>query len=526
MKPPCSDVAPAPDASGEPCAESSRPWVLAATILGSSMVFIDSSAVNVALPVLQEKLAATVTDVQWVIEIYTLLLAALILPGGALGDRLGRRRVFLWGVVIFALSSLWCGLAPDVSQLIVARACQGVGGALLVPGSLAIISASFPEATRGRAIGTWSGSTAMTSAAGPVLGGWLATALSWRWVFFLNIPFAVLVILIALRHVPESRDRRSAGAVDWAGAATSVAGLGFLTYALIEAATVGFADARVLGAGIAGVLALAGFVVVERRAAMPMMPLSLFRSRQFTGANLLTLLLYGGLGGALFFVPFNLIQVQGYSPAQAGAAWLPFVLIIAVLSRWTGALVPVVGARALLTAGPLITAAGFALAAIPGIGGSYWTTFFPALAVMGLGMAVAVAPLVTVVMGTVDDDRAGVASGVNNAVSRVAGLLAIAAMGLIVLGSFSRALETRLSSSPAVRPAIAQQALAQQADLAALRAPGEATAAEKQAIAQSVRESFVAAFRVAMLVAAALAALSGLVGWLMIGSPGRGDSPT
>jgi EmrB/QacA subfamily drug resistance transporter len=478
------------------------------------MVFIDSSAVNVALPVLQEGLGATVTDVQWVIEIYTLFLAALILPGGALGDRLGRRRVFLWGVGSFALASLWCGLSPDVEQLIVARAVQGVGGALLVPGSLAIISASFPEETRGRAIGTWSGATAITSAAGPVLGGWLATDLSWRWVFFINIPLAILVIAVSLRHVPESRGREG-GRIDVAGAVTSVLALGLLTYALIEAGTLGFAHPVVLAAGVTGLVTLAAFVLVERRSPAPMMPLHLFRSRAFTGANLLTLLLYGALGGALFFVPFNLIQVQRYSPAEAGAAWLPFILIIAGLSRWTGALVPVVGPRALLVAGPLVTAGGFALAARPGVGGSYWTTFFPAFVVMGIGMAVAVAPLVTVVMGTVAEESAGAASGINNAVSRVAGLLAIAAMGLLVLDAFGRTIDDRLAAG-GVRPALVSDLRAQHADLAAMRPPREATPGEADAIETAVRESFVSAFRLAMLVASALAALSALVAWVTI----------
>jgi EmrB/QacA subfamily drug resistance transporter len=474
------------------------------------MVFIDGSAVNVALPVLQSSLDASVTEVQWVIEVYMLLLAALILVGGALGDHLGRRRVFVWGVCIFALASAWCGVAPSATQLIAARAVQGLGGALLVPGSLAIISASFDEAARGAAIGTWSGVTAMTTAAGPVLGGWLAANASWRWVFLINIPFALAVVLIAAARLPESRDPSASGRLDWSGAAVSAAGLGLLVYGLIESANVGLTHPLVLAAISGGVLLIGVFIVVESSVSNPMLPLDLFRSRNFAGANLLTFLLYGALGGALFFLPFNLVQVQHYTPAEAGAAWLPFILIIAVLSRWTGALVPVVGARSLLVIGPLITAIGFGLAAVPGLGGGYWTTFFPAFVVMGLGMSVAVAPLVTVVMGSVESSRAGIASGVNNAISRAAGLLALAVMGVLVLAVFQRELDRRLASS-FVRPAVVEQLVQQPLNLAATRVPPAATAAEAQVLRSAIDASFVAGFRVAMLTAAGLAAASALV---------------
>lgn len=497
-------------------------WVLTATILGSSMAFIDSSAVNVALPVLQSSLGASMTQVQWIIEVYMLFLAALILVGGALGDRLGRRRVFMWGVGAFALASLWCGLAPDPTQLIIARAGQGIGGALLVPGSLAIISASFDKSSRGKAIGTWSGFTAITAAAGPVLGGWLATTLSWRWVFLLNIPLAVVVLLIAATRVPETRDLSAgtgnpgAGRIDWLGAGLSVVGLGLLVYGLIESANLGVTHPIALGAMIAGVVVLGIFVWVEGQVGAPMMPLDVFASRSFTGANLLTVLLYGALGGALFFLPFNLVQVQGYTPAQAGAAWLPFILAIAFLSRWTGALVPIVGAKLPLVVGPLITAAGFALAVRPGIDGSYWTTFFPAFLVMGLGMATAVAPLVTVVMSSVESDRAGVASGINNAVSRAAALLALAVMGLLVVGTFNRALDDRLAVLN-VGPDIVEQLAEDRINLAAAEPPASASPAEARALRQAIDESFVVGFRVAMWSGAALAGASALIAWLMIG---------
>src|SRR5882724_7430686 len=321
-----------------PCSKSRGRWTLAATILASSMAFIDGTVVNVALPALQTSLNATAVDMQWIIESYSLLLSALLLIGGSLGDHYGRRRVFVAGVTLFAFASAWCGLAPDIHQLIVARAAQGLGAALLVPGSLAIISSSFPENERGRAIGTWSGLSAITTAIGPVIGGWLIEHVSWRAVFFINIPIALLIIFISLRSVPESSDKESAG-LDWWGAIVGTLGLGALVYGLIESSQLGFGDRSVLAALVAAAALLALFLILEERVPNPMLPLALFRSRTFTGANLLTFLLYGALGGTLFFLPLNLIQVQHYSATAAGAALLPFVLIISFLSRWSGGLV-------------------------------------------------------------------------------------------------------------------------------------------------------------------------------------------
>ncbi len=493
-----------------PCAVARA--VLVATILGSSMVFIDGTAVNVALPLIQRDLDASVVQMQWVIEIYMLLLGALILAGGALGDRLGRRRVFLWGVCVFTLASIGCGLAHGPAALIAARALQGIGGALLVPGSLAILSASFDEAARGQAIGTWSGATAVTTAAGPVVGGWLAETLSWRSVFFLNVPVAAAVLVAAIR-VPETRDESARGGIDWTGTALSVAGLGGLVYGLVDSSNRGLRDPLVLGSLAVGLALLGVFVRTERRAAAPAMPLELFRSRAFTGANLLTVLLYGALGGALFFIPFDLIQVQRYSPTEAGAAWLPFILLVAILSRRVGALVPKLGAKPMLVAGPLVVAAGFGLAALPGAGGSYWTTFFPAFLLLGLGMGTAVAPLVTVVMNAAGSARAGIASGINNAVSRVAGLLALALMGLLVIAVFDARLDARLAGS-GVRPGIVREL--DRSRLAAAEPPDQATDAEAREIETAVRAAFVAGFRAAMWSAAGLAAASALVAWRTI----------
>ncbi len=498
-----------------PCPKSSARWVLVATILASSMAFIDGTVVNVALPALQANLNATIMDVQWVIEAYSLLLAALLLVGGSLGDHYGRRRVFLAGVALFAVASAWCGLAANIGQLIVARAAQGLGAALLVPGSLAIISSSFPVNERGRAIGTWSGFSAITTAIGPVMGGWLIEHVSWRAVFFINVPIALLVILISLRSVPESSDRESAG-LDWLGAIVGALGLGALVYGLIESSRLGFDDRSVLVALVAAAVLLGLFLMIETRVSNPMLPLALFRSRTFTGANLLTFLLYGALGGTLFFLPLNLIQVQHYSATAAGAVFLPFVLIIFLLSRWAGGLVESYGPKIPLVVGPLIAALGFALFMLPGANAGYWQNFFPAVVVLGTGMAVSIAPLTTTVMNSITENRVGIASGVNNAVSRAAGLLAIAVLGIVMLHVFSRALDRRLADGKL--PASMLQSLqAQRTKLAAIALPEDADSATRTLMRHAIDESFVSGFRVVMVVGTALALASAGVALTLIG---------
>src|SRR3989440_9852913 len=497
------------------CGQAQRRWTLAATILGSSMVFIDGTVVNVALPALQTKLNATATDVQWVVEAYTLFLAALLLFGGSLGDRFGRKKIYAIGVAVFALASIWCGVAPSIQQLIIARAAQGVGGALLVPGSLAIISATFSEEDRGRAIGTWSGATAITTALGPLLGGWLIEHVSWRAVFFLNVPLALVVVVLIVLFVPESRDEEESGRLDFAGAALATLALGGVVFGLIESSRLGFRNPIVIASSAGSALLLVAFIFVEARARNPMMPPALFRSPNFAGANLLTLFLYSALAGTLFFLPLNLIQVQEYSPTAAGAATLPFILIMFGLSRWSGGLVKRYGSRLPLVIGPIVAGIGFALFIRAGIGSSYWTTFFPALVVLGLGMATAVAPLTTTVMNSIKESQAGIASGINNAVSRTAGLLAVAVLGLVMFQSFNRCLDQRLSQM-SLTPEVRQTLDNQRIRLAAIDIPTDIDQATKFSIKQSINECFIKGVRRVSLVGAALAFVSSLVAWLLI----------
>lgn len=506
------------------CPPASRPWVLAAAIVGSSMAFIDGTVVNVALPAIQADLRASAFQAQWVVESYALFLAALLLVGGSLGDHFGRRRIFALGVALFALASVGCALAGTVQQLIAARAVQGVGGALLVPGSLALISASYPEKERGRAIGTWSGASGITAAVGPVLGGFLVDRYSWTWAFLVNLPMAALVLWIVWRHVPESRGGAAAGErLDLRGAALATVALGGIVYAFIESPTQGWDATAVRAALLGGMAASVAFVAIELRVRSPMLPLSLLRIGNFGGANLLTLLLYAALGGGLYFFPLNLIQVQGYSATVAGAALLPFILIMFALSAWAGQLVDRFGPRLPLVVGPGIAALGFALFTLPGVGAGYWTSFFPAVLVLGFGMTVTVAPLTTTVMNAVGPDLAGIASGVNNAVSRAAAVLAIAVFGLVMVWAFDARLGAGLRDIGASPEAVAFMQ-AQRSQLAGAALPPGADASAAAALRHTVHAAFVSGFRWVMGLCAALALLSALSAWLLIGGARTGDT--
>jgi EmrB/QacA subfamily drug resistance transporter len=519
LRDPCDEGVVRSKEATAPCTPASAPWVLAATIIGSAMAFIDGTVVNVALPEIQARLGATAVDAQWIVGSYALFLAALILVGGSLGDHYGRKRIFSLGIVLFAAASVWCGLAGSPEQLIVARAVQGVGGALLVPGSLAIISASFDEDRRGRAIGTWSGFSGITAAIGPVAGGYLVENISWRAAFLINVPLAIIVLWLVFRHVPESRDP-DARRLDIPGAVLTTAGLGGVVFGLIESQSNGFGDPLVLVSLALGGAALVAFVLVERRSREPMMPLSLFRSRNFSGANLLTLFLYAGLGGALYFLPFNLIQVHGYSATAAGSAFLPFIMITFVMSRWAGGLVTRYGAKLPLMIGPTIAAAGFVMYALPGTEGSYWTTFFPAVVVQGFGMALVIAPLTTTALNSVSGRHSGLASGVNNAVSRTASLLAIPVLGIFVFVAFSSSLDARVAELNLPQGAL-QQLEAEKVDLGGAEAPEGLDSETAAAVERAVDEAFVAGFRVAMFVAAGLALASAVAAATMIEGKGQ-----
>lgn len=518
-RPPCDEGVIRSRKADAPCAASSAPWILAATIIGSAMAFIDSTVTNVALPQIQIRLNASAVDAQWVVEAYSLFLAALILVGGSLGDHYGRKRIFALGVAIFTVASVGCGISMNPEMLIAARAVQGIGGAMLVPGSLAIISASFSEEQRGKAIGTWSGLSGITTALGPILGGYLVDNVSWRAAFLINVPLAAVVLYIVSRHVPESRDPE-ARRLDVPGAVLATVGLGGIVLGLIQSQSRGFGDAAVLMSLLVGIAALVAFVLVEVRSPEPMMPLTLFRSRNFSGANLLTLLLYAGLGGSLYFLPFLLIQVHGYSATAAGSSFLPFVIITFLMSRWAGGLIIRYGAKIPLVIGPTIAALGFLLYALPGTGGSYWTTFFPAVVVQGLGMSLVIAPLTTTAMNAVSGRHSGLASGVNNAVSRTAGLLAIPILGIFVFATFSAGLDARVANLD-LSPGATRQLEAEKVDLGGAGAPDGVSGAAAKKVSAAVDESFVDAFRLAMFVAAGLALASALAAGLIIEGKGQ-----
>jgi EmrB/QacA subfamily drug resistance transporter len=512
---PCDEVFIRSARTAAPCTARQKTWVLVATTLGSSMAFIDGSVVNVALPAIEKDLASPLATVQWVVNAYELCLAALLLIGGAAGDQFGRRRLFVIGIAVFAAASIWCGVSPTAMQLILARAVQGLGAACMIPCSLAIIGAMFEEAERGKAIGTWAGLSAISAAIGPLLGGWIVDHSVWRVIFLINPVLALATIWIAYRHVPETRDPQAARSLDWRGGLFALAGLGSFVFGLIALPASGLRDPSVSGSLVVGILLLIAFVWEEGRSKVPMMPLDIFRSRTFTGVNALTLLLYAALGGAFFFLPFDLIQVHGYSATAAGAVFLPFTVVMGALSRWSGGLLDRVGPTLPLVVGPIIVAIGFGLLALASADGSYWTTFFPAITIIGLGMVVSVAPLTATVLNAVPAHQTGVASGVNNAVASVASLFAIAGFGAVAVSAFDRALDQHLATmalSQAVRQAVesAHGAFATDAAAAGL------TGAEQEVVQSIIKAALAEAIRLAMAIAALLALAAALCAALTI----------
>jgi EmrB/QacA subfamily drug resistance transporter len=501
---PCKEVETSVAVASGP-QESSKYWVLGATILGSSMEFIDGTVVNVALPNLQSSLGATGAQAQWVVEAYALFISSLLLIGGSLGDRFGLRRTFLCGVVLFACASIWCGAAPGIEQLLIARCFQGIGGALLVPNSLALLSAYFQGTARGRAIGTWSGFASIMTAFGPVLGGWMVQHGSWRTVFFLNVPIALVTAWIILTKTRNRETRVNVMGLDLPGALLATTGLSCVTFGLLELSSQRI-ESRICGA--IGLLLLMLFVPAEKRASSPLVAMELFRNRNFTGANLLTLFLYGALSATLFYLPLNLIQAQHYSPTQAGAATLPMVLLMFLLSRWAGGLVERYGARRPLIIGPLVAAGGLVLLALPGVGGSYWATYFPAMLMLGFGMTISVAPLTTLVMSSVTQNRVGAASGINNAVSQTSALLAIAVSAPIFFACFGGALPKQMKAA-GVPPPVVQQLQEQEKLLGAIR-----TDDPKGRVA--IDRAFVDGFRLIAVLAATASAAAGITALVTI----------
>jgi EmrB/QacA subfamily drug resistance transporter len=434
---------------GEPAGR----WVLLAAVLGSALAFVDATVVNVALPRIAADLGADAAGLQWTVNGYTLSLAALILLGGSLGDRLGRRRVFVLGVGWFAVASLLCGLAPSVEALVAARVTQGVGGALLTPGALAILETTFDPADRARAIGAWSGLGGIAGAAGPLLGGWIVEVASWRLVFLVNVPLAAIVVAVALRHVPETRDPGAPRRLDVLGALTAAAGLGALTWGFTAWPSLGLASTAVRLALAAGAALLVGFVLVERAAPHPMLPLEVFRSRGFAAANLVTFAVYSGLGGVFFLLVLNLQVTAGFAPLAAGTALLPVTALMLLFSARAGALAERIGPRLPMSLGPLVCAGALVLLAGIGAGASYARDVLPGAVLLGLGLSLTVAPLTATALGSVDERHAGVASGVNNAVARTAALLAVAALPLAA-GHRSGSLTDPATLAPVFRTAM------------------------------------------------------------------------
>jgi EmrB/QacA subfamily drug resistance transporter len=496
-------------------------WILAAAVIGSSMAFIDGTVANVALPSIQSDLGATLAEAQWVVQAYALLLATLILVGGSLGDRFGHRRVFVLGISIFTLGSVGCAFAASIEQLVAARAVQAIGAAGLIPGSLAIIAAAFEGERRGAAIGTWASFSGISAVLGQILGGFVIDTISWRVGFIINVPMAIVVLLIVFWHVPESRAEHPR-ALDLPGVLLVTVGLGGVVYGLIGASDQSL-DLLEVVAIVVGAMAMVGFVIVERHSSHPLVPLHLFGSRSFSGANLMTFLLYAGFGGALFLLPIVLIQVHDYSATAATAALVPFAVINFVTGRWSGGLVTRYGEKLPLMIGPVLAAAAFILLAVPGVGGSYWTTYFPAVLVLGIGMSLVFGPLSIAVLNAVEGEHSGLGSGVNRSVQRTAKLLGLTALAFLVLAAFDNSLDARVNAldlPPSEKAALQTE----EVNLGTNDIFEGTRSQDRAAIDRAVDQAFISAFRFAMFISAGMAVTSAIAAAFLIEGK-KGNEP-
>ncbi|MBV8390348.1 MAG: MFS transporter [Mucilaginibacter sp.] len=493
-------------------------WIMVSAILASAMAFIDGTALNVVLPALQKSLNATGADLFWLLNAYLLMLASLILVGGSLGDKLGRKKVFMLGIFVFILGSAACGFAPTVFLLIIFRIIQGIGGALMIPGSLSLISSSINENERGKAIGTWSAITTVVTMGGPILGGTLADAGLWRYIFFINVPIGIVALIILWLKVNESRDEDADRAVDIGGAITIALSLALITFGFLRIPAIGFKTPQVYLTLFAGVIFMIVFLSIEKKNKHPMMPLYLFSNPVFTGVNLLTFFLYAGLGAGMLFLSLNLVQAQGYSQLQSGLTFLPFTVLMITIARYAGTLADRYGPRLLLILGPAIAGAGLLiLSSIKQTAGpaEYWTTFFPGIIVFGLGMSFTVAPLTATVMTSVSNHLSGVASGVNNALTRIANVFANAIFGALAVLLFSRSLQDQLQTIPLdskVKVSIVKEA----ANLGNAKVPKDVDNQLKETISNSYRTSFIHAYSGIMKISAGLGFLGALMALVFI----------
>ncbi|MGN6533768.1 MAG: MFS transporter [Ginsengibacter sp.] len=492
-------------------------WVMTSVILASAMAFIDGTALNVALPSLQKDLNATGADLFWILNSYLLMLAALILTGGSLGDKLGRKKIFMSGIAVFILGSASCGLSPTVSYLVGFRAVQGLGGALMIPGSLSILTSSF-EKERGKAIGTWSAVTTLVTVGGPILGGALADAGLWRLIFFINVPIGIASLIILWFKVPESKDAQSSHSLDYFGSIVIIAGLALLTFGFLKIPAIGFNNAQVYFSIGTGIVALILFILIEKKSRHPMMPLQLFKNRAFTGTNLLTFFLYAGLFAGMLFLTLNMVQIQGYSQLQAGLTLLPFTILIILISRWSGSLSDKYGPRWFLIGGPVLVTAGLLmLSFVKNTNGpsDYWVTYFPGIFIFGLGMSLTVTPLTSTVMGALPNHFSGTASGINNAISRISNVFTNAIVGALAILFFTGYLSNEvnhISLNENVKTKVIQEA----ANLGDAKVPLDVPGENKKDVAYLYKEGFIKTYAKVMRISAAMAFAGALMAFLFI----------